>query len=64
MTANHFRCLSEAFISDLLELVKEKGVYPYEYMDSFETFSEDKLPDRFHFLVLEKISICIIFTCY
>ena len=46
MTDNDFRYLSEEFISDLLELVKQKGVYPYEYMDSFERFSEDKLPDR------------------
>ena len=46
MTYNDFRYLSEEFISDLLELVKHKGVYPYEYMDSFEKFSEDKLPDR------------------
>ena len=30
----------------MLELVKEKGVYPYEYMDSFKRFNEDKLPDK------------------
>ena len=33
----------------MLQLVKQKGVYPKEYMDSFETFSEDKLPDRCEF---------------
>ena len=27
-------------------VVKQKGVYPYEYMDSFKKFSENKLPDR------------------
>ena len=32
-----------------LELVKEKGVYPYEYMDSFKKFSENKLPERCKF---------------
>ena len=32
--------------SDLSKLVKQKGVCPFEYMDSFEKFSEDKLPDR------------------
>ena len=32
-----------------MELVKEKGVYTYEYMDSFEKFSEDKLPERSKF---------------
>ena len=31
---------------DLLELVERKDVYPYEYMDSFEKFYEDKLPYR------------------
>ena len=30
----------------MLELGKQKGVYLYEYADSFEKFSEDKLPDR------------------
>ena len=30
----------------MLELVKEKGVYPYEYMDSFTRFKEDKLSDK------------------
>ena len=33
----------------MLELVKEKGVFPYEYMDSFKKFSEDKLPDKCEF---------------
>ena len=32
-----------------MRLVKEKGVYPYEYMDSFKKFSENKLPDRSKF---------------
>ena len=27
----------------------QKGVYPYEYMNSFEKFSEKKLPDRCNF---------------
>ena len=29
----------------MLELVKQKGVYPYEYMSNFKMFSEEKLPD-------------------
>ena len=41
--------LSEEFSGDLLKIVKQKGVYPYEHMDSFERFSEDKLPDRCNF---------------
>ena len=27
-----------------LKLRKQKGVYPYDYMDSFGRFSENKLP--------------------
>ena len=41
--------MSEEFSGKFLELVKEKGVYPYEYMNSFEKFSDDKLPDRYEF---------------
>ena len=44
-----FKYLSEEFSGELLKLVKEKGVYPYEYMKSFKTFSEDKLPDKCKF---------------
>ena len=54
-----FKYLSQEFSVDLLELVKQKRVYPYKYMDSFKTFSEDKLPDRcefFSFLKDECIS--------
>ena len=46
LSDNDFKCLSEEFSGDLLKLVKQKGVYPYEYTDSFERFSEDKLLDR------------------
>ena len=40
-----FKYLSEKFSGKLLELVREKGVYPYEYIDSIKKFSEDKLPN-------------------
>ena len=42
-------CLSEEFRGKFLKLVKQKSVYPYEYMDSFEKFFEDKLPDKCQF---------------
>ena len=41
-----FVYLSEEFSGELLKLVKEKGVYPYQYMDSFKRFDENKLPDK------------------
>ena len=43
---NDFKDLTQKFSGDLLELIKQKIVYSYEYMDSFEQFFEDKLPDR------------------
>ena len=46
---NDFKYLSKEFSGEFLRLVKEKLVYSYEYMDSFKTFSEDKLPDRSKF---------------
>ena len=49
LSSDDFQCLYEEFSGDLLELVKEKGVYPYEYMNSFEKFSGNKLPDKSKF---------------
>ena len=49
LTDNAFRYLTEEFSGELLGLVKQKGVYSYEYMDSFEKFSKDKLPVRYKF---------------
>ena len=46
MTDKDFKSLIEEFGSKNLELLKQKGAYPYAYMDSFKTFSEEKLPDR------------------
>ena len=34
LTDNYFKYLSQELRGDLLELVKPKGVYPYEYTDS------------------------------
>ena len=49
LSDNDFKYLSEEFSGEFLELVKQKGVYPYEYMGSFKKFSENKLPDRCKF---------------
>ena len=45
MSDNDFKYLTEKFGSKNLELLKQKDVYPYEYMDSFKRFGEEKLPD-------------------
>ena len=44
-----FKYLVEDFDSQNLEFLKQKGVYPYEYMDSFKKFNNEKLPARKHF---------------
>ena len=44
-----FKYLVEEFGSENLELLKQKGTYPYEYMDSFERFNEEKLPAKKYF---------------
>ena len=44
-----FRYLVEEFGSGNLEILKQKGTYPYEYMNSFERFNEETLPARKYF---------------
>ena len=44
-----FKYLVKEFGSENLKLLKQKGAYPYEYMNSFEKFNEEKLPARKHF---------------
>ena len=43
---NDFKYLTEEFSSKNLESLKQKGAYPYKYMDSFERFNEEKLPNK------------------
>ena len=45
-----FKYLSQEFSGKLLELIKQKGMYPYKYKDSFKKFFEDKLPGECEFL--------------
>ena len=40
-----FKYLSQDFHNNELDLVKQKGFYPYEYMSSFEKFKE-QLPSK------------------
>ena len=52
LTDNGFKYLFQEFSGELLELVKQKRVYPNEFIDSLKKFSEDKLSDKSKFLVL------------
>ena len=49
-----FKYLVEEFGSKNLELLKQKGAYPYEYMNSFEIFNEEKYFLEIVFLAPEK----------
>ena len=44
-----FKYLVEEFGSKNLELLKQKGDHPYEYINSFERFNEEKLSARKYF---------------
>ena len=41
-----FKYLVQEFGSEYLEILKEKGAYPYEYLNSFKRFDEEKLCAR------------------
>ena len=38
----------EVFKGKRMDLMSQKGVYPYDYMDSFEKFNEKELPTKDH----------------
>ena len=42
LSSEGFKYLVEEFGSESLKLLKQKGDYPYEYMNSFERFNEEK----------------------
>ena len=46
LSDNDFKYLTEEISSKNLKLLEQKGDYPYEYINSFKRFSEEKLPDK------------------
>ena len=46
LSNNDFKYLYVEFDSKNLELLKQKNAYPYEYIDSFNRFNREKLPDK------------------
>ena len=52
LSDNNFKYLSEEFSGEFLRLVKQKVVYPYEYMDNFKSFLEIDYLINESFLVL------------
>ena len=54
LSAEYFKYLVKEFCSKILNILKQKGGYSYEYMNSFERFNEDKLPAKNISLVQQK----------
>ena len=48
---NDFKYLSQEFDNNVLDLVKQKGFYPYEHVSHFEKFKE-KFPNKEKFFSL------------
>src|SRR5436190_2800027 len=44
----NFKITSKHVLPELLEIYLKKGVYPYEYMNSWEKFFKTQLPQRKH----------------
>ena len=59
-----FKYLVEEFGSENLELLKQKGAYPYEYMNSTEKFNEEKLPAKNIFIALQKMEKSVMIVKY
>ena len=41
-----FKYTKQEFKKEQFNLMKQKGIYPYDYMDSFNKFNETKLPNK------------------
>ena len=46
LSDDDFKYLAKAFRSKNLEFLKQKGAYPFEYMNSFKRFNEKKFPEK------------------
>ena len=46
LSNDDLKYLTQEFGSNILELLKQKDPYPYDCIDSFKRFNEEKLPDR------------------
>ena len=59
-----FKYLVKEFGSENLEILKQKGAYPYEYMNSFKRFNEETLPARKYFFSSTKKEKLIMMVKY
>ena len=59
-----FKYLVEEFVSKNLELLKQKGAYPYEYVNSFESFNEKKCCLENIFIALQRMEKLLMMVKY
>ena len=64
MSDEDFKYLVEEFDSENLELLKQKGDYPYEYMNSFKRLNEETLPAKNIFKALQKMEKLVMMLKY
>ena len=50
LSKDYFKYLSLEFENEILNLVDQKGFYPYEYMSGFEKFKE-VLPSKVSYII-------------
>ena len=55
LNKDNCKYLSQEFDNNVLDLVKQKGFYPYEYISDFEKFKEE-IPSKrkFHILLIDR----------
>ena len=46
LPAEAFKYMGQVFQGEQLSLMKKKGVYPYDYMNSFKKFEDSRLPKK------------------
>ena len=59
-----FKHLIEEFRSKYLELLKQKGAYPYKYMNCFERFNEKNYLLENIFIALQKMEKYVMMIKY
>ena len=44
-----YKYTNEVFKGEKLQLMKQKGVYPYDYLSNFDKFNDTQLPTKHEF---------------
>ena len=58
MSKDYFKYLSQELDNNLLDLVKQRGFYAYEYMSEFEKFKEElRSKEEFYSLLTGKLNM-------